>query len=295
VLATAPSLRAEELASLEFQGLQRIHRVFGDGARPFAAIRPLDHLVEVDTILMDFAEGSSLREVLLAQSRLPLRRRQTVRHPGTDVWAAAGTWLRVFQESTDERSTPARQSRREEVVERFQAYEEFLAWRLGGRRWRRSGVSAAELAAGVLPERLPTAVGHGDFAPRNIFLLPDSRISVFDPLPRWAVPRLEDLCRLLVSCRLLGLQVHTHGAAYGARELAQRDEDVIAGFGGPDEVSRAELRCMQLLVSLDTWSSLVDGKPHGWRHRLRRSSVELAAGYLRRETDRLVALAEAGR
>jgi hypothetical protein len=260
-----------------------------------AAVQPHDHLVAENTLIMEYVRAPTLRQVLVRENRLSVRPPWSGRRGSREVWQRVGSWLRLWQESTTVDGLPSRQSTRGEVVERLRAYGDFLTATLGRERAGDAGYRGADIAAALLPERLDMAVGHGDFAPRNIFLLPDNRISVFDPLPRWAVPRLEDLCRLLVSCRLLGLQVHTHGAAYGARELAQRDEDVIAGFGGPDGVSRAELRCMQLLVSLDTWSSLVDGKPHGWRHRLRRSSVELAAGYLRRETDRLVALAEAGR
>lgn len=111
---------------------------------------------------------------------------------------------------------------------------------------------------------------------------------VFDPMPRWAVPCYEDLCRLLVGMRLVGLQIHTHGLAYGRPDVERREQDVIRGYHGGDQVPLAQLRCYQLLIMLDKWSALVDSDQPGWRPRLRTTSVEIASGYLRGEARRLL-------
>ena len=37
------------------------------------------------------------------------------------------------------------------------------------------------------------AVGHGDYAPRNLFVDRSGRVTVIDPMPRWVVPRVEDI------------------------------------------------------------------------------------------------------
>jgi hypothetical protein len=180
------------------------------------------------------------------------------------------------------------------VAERFRAYESFFSGRSAGRPFAEAARRGAELAEEVLPDRLSMAVGHGDFAPRNVFVHEDGRISVFDPLPRWVVPRLEDLCRFLVAVRLLGVQVHSHGAAFGTAALDEREAQVLDGFGGSD-VDPAELRCLQLLITLDTWSSLVDAPASGWRASLRRAWVRRSSGYVGRETQRLLRLTESGR
>jgi hypothetical protein len=205
-------------------------------------------------------------------------------------WWQAGAWLAVFQNESPHAELPARQSSREDVVERFIAYDRFLHDCLG-RAAGDGARRAAALAADVLPERLPLVVGHGDYAPRNAFQRPDGRLVVFDPLPRWAVPRLEDLARFLVAIRLLGVQLHTRGVAYAEHELAGLEHNVLDGYRTEAKIGTAELRCYQALISLDRWSALVGDPASGWRGRLHRASARLASGYLRAEVDRLLRLA----
>jgi hypothetical protein len=175
----------------------------------------------------------------------------------------------------------------------FEAYAQFLTDRLGPRSVRELAARGAELATLTLPDSLPTAVGHGDYAPRNVFRLPDGRVTVFDPLARWAVPTYEDLCRFLVNVRLMGLQLHTHGAAYSADWVESLERDVLRGYraeGG--DAPEPALRCYELLILLDKWSALVD-LSGGVRGRLRRGSLSAASGYLRGQAGRLLELADA--
>jgi hypothetical protein len=190
---------------------------------------------------------------------------------------------------------PARQATRDELVDRLEAFGAFLTSRLGSRAAGQEARVGAQLAADILPERLPLAVGHGDYAPRNVFVLRDGRLAVFDPLSRWLVPSFEDLCRFLVTVRLQAVQVHTHGAAYGAEDLDRREQAVIEGYVGEDALRLPELRCHQLLITLDRWSALVDSPSRSFPARLRKASIHLDAGYLRRETGRLVRLIESER
>jgi hypothetical protein len=284
----ADPLGDDELTALEYSGLRDIFATFGTSDASFRAIRPLDHLEAENTILMEYLDACTLRQTLLAQSRLPPRRRPAADPLGGRMWWLAGSWLRTFQRSLPHEDLAPRQQRRVDVVERFGAYDEFLTGRLGARSFGDLARRGAELAAAVLPERLPMAVGHGDYAPRNVFTGPDGRLTVFDPMPRWAVPCYEDLCRFLVGMRLVGLQIHTHGLAYARPDLERREQEVISGYFGADEVPLAPLRAYQLLIMLDKWSALVDSDQRGWRPRLRTSSVEIASGYLRTEARRLL-------
>jgi hypothetical protein len=127
-----------------------------------------------------------------------------------------------------------------------------------------------------------------------VFLLGAGRPAVFDPLPRWAVPRFEDLCRFLVALRLQGLQLHTHGLAYGRAELDRHEQQVIEGYRGDEQLSLPELRCFQLLITLDKWSALVDSPSGGVTGRLRGASVAAATGFLSREAGRVLDLGESG-
>jgi hypothetical protein len=292
----APSLLpAPEQTALEFAGLTAIQAVFGGGNAAFGAVRPLDHLADDDTILMEYVAAPTLRDVLLRAGRFHPRIGRGPRLDHEEAWRRAGTWLRTFQQRMPGDGLPARQATRDDVVDRFEAFSGFLTDRLGPRAAGEAVRSGARLAADVLPAQLPLAVGHGDYAPRNVFLLDDGRLAVFDPLPRWRVPRFEDLCRFLVALRMQGVQLHTHGAAYGAGELDRRERAVIEGYCGSDAVPLAELRCHQLLITLDKWAALVDSPSRSLPGRVRSASLRAAAGYLRKETGRLVALVESDR
>jgi aminoglycoside phosphotransferase (APT) family kinase protein len=153
----------------------------------------------------------------------------------------------------------------------------------------------AEIAEAVLPEHLPLAVGHGDYAPRNVFLRTDGRVSVFDPMLRWSVPRYEDLARFLVALRLSGNQVLTQGATHAAGDLDSRERAVVDGYGGGEKLPLAELRCYQLLITLDRWSALIGSRPESWRRRIQLAPVQFASGYLRGEAERLLSLIDQGR
>ncbi len=287
------ALSSSELTALEYDGLTRIRAMVPRGDPDFGAVRPLDHLVAADTILMEFVGSRTLRQLMMSESRL-FRWRAPSRRPTARAWGLAGAWLRAFQAQMPPGTRPARQTSRSDVVDRFLAYDDFLRARLGDRALGGVAFEGAELAAEVLPERLSMAVGHGDYAPRNVFVDADGRVSVFDPLPRWVVPRLEDLARFLVAIRMQGIQLHTRGAAYPEQALERWERDVINGFRGATELRLPEVRCHQLLITLDKWSALVDTPSAGIRNRVRTASLELGSGYLRGEARRLIRLAESG-
>lgn len=280
-----------EQTAREFTGLRALYARFGTGADGrFGAVRPLDLLASEHTILMEYVDAPTLRAALAGESRFTLPRQR-----GTDAaaatWTAAGAWLRQFHDSVQLPGLASRQATVDEVVERFDAYAEYLGDRVG----RRAGLLARRggaLAAQVLPERLALATGHGDFAPRNVFVDGRRRIIGFDPMPRWRVPVHEDLSRFLVAIRLVGAQLHSHGAAYPRRRLEQRERAVIDGYWSDGPVPDGQLRCYQLLVLLDKWSALLGAASSGRGATLRNRSVLLATGFVQDEAHRLLELVE---
>jgi hypothetical protein len=156
----APTLLpAAEQTALEFAGLTAVYEVFGNGDPDFGAIRPLEHLAADDTILMEYVDAPTLRNVLLRRNRLAPPIGRAAHHRGNDAWRRAGAWLRVFQQQMPRAGLPARQATREEVVDRFEAFSSFLTSRLGARSSGEAARTGASLAAAVLPERRPLAVG----------------------------------------------------------------------------------------------------------------------------------------
>lgn len=281
----------EELTSREYAGLRLLQATFSDGDARFGAVRPLAHLEAHNTILMGFLPGPTIRDLILRSSRLcPARYRPRDPTPD-DLLPRVGGWLRKFHDGAPTGHYPARQATGRDVVAHFSAVEEHLGRRLGRRFGDLAGAGSA-LAADVLPPgALPLKPGHGDFAPRNVVVEDSGRLVVIDPLIRWAVPAPEDLCRFLVGLRLLGLQVHTQGAAFGAGELDRWEQLVISGYYG-DRVPVATLRCHQLLILLDKWSAMLEPARRGsWRTGVTTVSQALATRYVRREARRVLRLA----
>jgi len=288
----AGSLSPFEQTAVEFRALQAIRALFGGDHPALGAIRPLDWLAGEATILMDYVDAATLRQRVMGELRV--RRPWASADPRDALsWRRAGEWLRAFQDAPTVQPLPARQSTRDEVTERFTAYHDYLAAQLGPRGVGDVARRGAALAAEVLPERLPLAVGHGDYAPRNMFVAADARVTVFDPLPRWMVPRYEDLCRFMVSLRLLGVQVHTRGAAIDARLIEEHERQVLSGYLGDDRSCLGQVRSYQLLILLDKWSALVAASQSGrsLNRRVQRASLRLASGYLRGQAQRLLELA----
>jgi hypothetical protein len=290
-----------ELTALEFEGLTSIYESVPAGHPQFGAVRPLDHMPAESVLLMEHVSAPTLRDGFVAESRLGAVRRlayrgSSTRPPPQRAWLNAGAWLRSYHDlppaSQGAVSQPARQATSAEVAERFSAYGAFLTERVGSRLVGRLAAGGAEAATEVLPEHLPLAVGHGDYVARNIFVDHGGRVTVFDPMPRWRVPRYEDLCRFLVGLRLSGLQVLSHGSAYGQTGLARRETLFLSGYFGEEAIPYAALRCYQLLILLDKWSALVDsaGGGNGWRAAVRERVRKSGDRYISREAGRVAAL-----
>ena len=280
-----------ELTEREYAGLGVIAETFAAGDPRFDAIRPLALLAEHHTILMELASGDPVRQLVLRASRIhPARLRSQGPTPEL-VLPAVGAWLRRFHDAQSTASYPVRQGTGRDVVAHFCALEEFLGRRLGRGFGDLAGAGSGLAAELLPPGPLPLAVGHGDFAPRNVLVNGAGRLVVIDPQPRWALPAQEDLCRFLVGLQLLGLQTYTRGAAFSAATLSRWQELVISGYHETGTPLPA-LRCYQLLVLLDKWSALLDQAPAGGvRGRGRRLLQEAATGYVRAQAEQLVDLA----
>lgn len=281
----------DELAELEYEGLSRIHGELVPQHPEFGAVRPLTLLAAHSTIVMDFVEQPTLRDGFVAASRLVVPPRRSARRgPPEAAWRNAGAWLRAFHDLPATHDRPARQPTRDAVAERFHAYGDFLASRLDDPRLNHIAAAGATVASDVLDERLDVCIGHGDYAGRNIFVDVEGRVTVFDPMPRWRVPRFEDVCRFIVGLRLSGPQLHSHGLAYSASDLTRMETLFLAGYYGDEPIPHRQLTCYELLILLDKWSSLVDtgSSGSGWRARGQRAAMVPANAYAQRQARQLL-------
>jgi aminoglycoside phosphotransferase (APT) family kinase protein len=264
-LMPAVALADADMARLEHDGLRMV--AASAAARPGAGwrvARPLAFLPEHATLVMDHVAAQPFRSALMASSRLAVGSGSLPE----SVWTHTGAWLRRYHGLTPELPPTARNPDRADLLPRFADYARFLGVRTGRSRFlARAAETAAARGEEVLPDRFPMVVGHGDFAVRNLFVGPDGEVTVIDPMPRWAVPPHEDLCRFLVSVRLLGLQLATQGAAFPAARLDRYERLFLRGYFGDDAVPVEQLRLYQLLVVLDKWSASVDRGRRGVRGR----------------------------
>ena len=277
-------------AALEYAGLRHVEAGLDPTDRRFGAVRALDLLGDCPVLVLEHVNAPTLRQVLLSRSRLGVGDRR-LRRTDSAAHRNAGAWLAHFHRTAGPLATDERVGGRDELLEHVAAFGDYLvdAGTTGVKDIVRR--SAATVAA-LLPARLPLMVSHGDFAPRNVFVDPDGRVSVFDPMPRWRAPLLEDVCRYLVGVRLLGLQVHSHGTAFSSGALDQVEDDFLAGyFGGA--VPTEQVTAFRLVVLLDKWSALMSAGPRsGPRAIAAGARQRWVTGYVRREAVRLLRQAE---
>lgn len=274
----------QERARCEYNGLRVIEDVFAglDEGR-FAVVRPLLLLPEHATVLTEFVDQPTLRS-RLQRSTWP------VASAGTQQGLAAalyntGCWLRLFHGSTDRHTLTGRPFSGEDVADLLERFAQFLTARVGPLPVLDRVRRCTEQLPVHLPSSFPSAVRHGDFAPRNLFVGPRGQVAVFDPLPGWEAPVFDDLARFLVGLRppISTLVSQRRVSAYQAAFLRGYFQD-----GPPPEL---ELSVFQLLVLMDQWAGVGSGaRPKDWAARGRAAARRhFLNWHYRREVERLVA------
>jgi hypothetical protein len=291
VLNPERTMSDDETARREYDGLLAIaHALGGCDEDRFGVLRPLAWLPMHSAIVMDLVQEPTLRHRLLETSRLRRRRRPPM---DETAWVNAGSWLRRFHDVDPGHSLLARVETGDQVAQLYTAYAEFLARRGAPSSFTTRLIDGAvDLSARAFLTDLPLAPGHGDFVANNMFAGPSGRITVFDPLTRWRVPRYQDIATLTVGIRVLPVQSASQGVALPGADLERYEDAVLAGYFDAERVPLAAVRGYQLLVLLDRWSATV-GKRHSQgtvRPGLHEVRVRLASRHYHREAQRLLRL-----
>lgn len=245
----APTDPPERLAQ-EAAGLELAAALAAANIDPLiGAVRPLGILPETGALAMEAYDGRPLHEMLIPGL---VRRSGDLR--ATALVRRAGRWLRAFHALTPE-DRPVRQGSRDAIVEAFQAVGSFLAANGAADdvdAIMRAGVDAVTR----LPDPLPTAICHGDFAPRNILVDPSGRVAVIDISVKWQAPIYEDLASLLVALRMSRANALTRGRVFGPA-VGVLEPAFLDGYFDGRPIPRAAIRVYELLLVLDKWSSLL--------------------------------------
>ena len=244
-----PAVPAEERAPLELRALQAIEARLGPaGTERFDVLHPLGVVDDGMALAMLTHEGVSLGRTL---SRLSRARKSPV--PPETLLERAGEWLRTFHDAPYDPALPARQERVADIASALRAFGEFLLA-------ERANPELAELveraiaSTARLPDPLPVRPTHGDFAPRNVIIGSDGRVTVIDLLGRWRAPIYEDIATFLVALHS-GRQIALTRGWSLRRPVAVLESHFLAGYAGSTEMPRSPIATYEFLLVLDKWSS----------------------------------------
>jgi hypothetical protein len=274
---------------IQYRSLSLVHEHFDRLADPrFGAVRPLDYLPSLNAIVMEVVHESTLRRLLWKATR-PVA-------PFTNAnlekaFRNVGAWLRTFHHLPDSNTLPPLRARREEVIEALEQYADFLTHRVGHDRFLRAAVAtAAAHASQALPDPLPLGMGHGDFAPRNVLVGANCRVTVIDMLCKLRVPIYEDLMYFANELRAARMQKLAYGIALSSASLDRYEHELLTGYFEPEPPPRRAMAFFRLLIVLDKWSALVEREDRlrRGRHALRVANRALRDRNFRSETWRAV-------
>lgn len=266
----------------EFRSLQSVEEHFGGLNDPrFGAIRTFELLEAPYVEVMNYCPDPDLKSLLKRSTRI---------HRPTNflIPAAmenAGGWLKEFHSLPDLEHTELRHEYRDSFTAAAERFFSFLADRLGSpselHPLREQILATAERE---LPNTLPTAVVHGDFAPRNILVADNAQVTVFDMQRRWRAPLYEDLAYFLMSLKASRPQVRSQGLVFSSCQLTEWEDRFLRGYFGAD-VPFARVRLYEILLTLEWWAASVC-RLNGPRV-TQRAGLWLTNRYLFRHLDRL--------
>ncbi|MGH7199413.1 MAG: hypothetical protein ACREJB_02340 [Planctomycetaceae bacterium] len=250
-------LRADAAAlEHEHAALSAIHAHFTrqEDAR-FDAVRILDLLDEHQALVMDELRQPTLSRAMLRGNRLQHRSagpmlRRSFRH--------TGAWLRRFHQLPPLPHTRDLPSSRAQFVATIFGLSDYLGGLLPARKLLHDAVMRA---ADALSEKWPLATGHGDFAPRNVFVGDNERITVIDTIALWRVPISQDIGCFLVAMNASRPQVYTQGGWCPAAVRRAWESEFLQGYFGDAEVPMQTIRLHELQALLDRWASTIHDPP----------------------------------
>ena len=259
-----PRTDVETKGRHEFLALRSIDQHFSSLPNsPFGVIRMFDMYEDVssaernsEVLVMEKGPTCNLSHYLRRANRLQYRASRQG-FPIHRAFRDSGAWLREFHQTDPLPHCEVRGATREDFLSTCDQFWDFLGARRQSHQDEITRLQA-QFAAAVknMPEHLPLGIVHGDYAPRNVLVAPDGRVTGFDTQGRWQAPIYEDIGHFLVALNASGLQVGTRGWAFSPRLLAELENEFLEGYFGesPPLVYVRLFECERLL---EWWSSLL--------------------------------------
>lgn len=276
---------ADPLVKAEFE-----HRTITTVCRGFSASAdarwgcadPVGYLPELGVVVVRELTSPTLDQLLRGHAGSSVVRPE-------EALANLGSWLTVFQGFETPHMEP-----RDTVPDRLVGGVNGLidAVRAAGRgAWLPRGIDSVveRFEHGLSSGDLPIGLGHGDLAPRNVFVGPTGRVTVIDSLGRFAVPVHEDVAYLLVELTVGANRFARRGLPKSPRSVAHLRSAFLVGRGLDDD---AVLGFFEFRALLDKWRSIaqrgaIAGSPSRLTASVSSARELLIATRLRRVTKRL--------
>jgi Ser/Thr protein kinase RdoA (MazF antagonist) len=273
--ATAPDPRPRLAAvapaairpALELRVLRAVEALFARDDARFGAVKALGIVDDGRAVVTVAIQGVSLGDVLRRG-----RKAMPAINPEEAV-GRAGAWLRTFHDGPPFGDLESRQAPRDEVVAAIRNLGEYLRAAAPSRGLDRV-IEDAVTATGVLPPELDVRPVHGDFAPRNLIIGRDGRLTAIDLLGRWRAPIYEDLGTFLVALGSGRLPAVVGEWTY-RRPRRVLESAFLTGYFGSDPRPDREIALYEALLLLDKWSARLSrlGR-RGVRARFERAALE---------------------
>lgn len=270
----------------EYRALESIETHFEnlDPAR-FGVVSILDLLESPYVVVMEKCKEGDLKSLMKRATRF---HNPSSSQSLCNALANTGAWLREFHLLEDLEHTDVRHAERPSFVDAVERFSDGLIQQLGRHSYFeglcRKLVRSAERH---LPDKIPLAVVHGDFAPRNILVDDASQVTVFDTQRRWRAPLYEDLAYFLMSLKTPGPQVRTQGLLFSQKQLAEWETAFLTAYFEESDTPLQAVRLYETLLTLEWWCAinfrLSDGSVK------QRASLALSNRYLYRYIDQLIA------
>jgi aminoglycoside phosphotransferase (APT) family kinase protein len=269
----------------EYEALRRIEDRFVSLADArIGHSRILDRIHPFGAIVMERVPGEPMIRLFLHSHRLrPAASRERL----LVTARRTGLWLRQFHAVGVAPRVIHRQDRAEFMAD-VERYAQHIAALIPADADRLHALTAAirEAAAQDLPEQLPMATAHSDFAMRNVIVEPGGRVVVLDTLARRQAPIYEDLATFDVDLRFGSLPPVGAAIAFPSGLTDAVHAAVLEGYFGDDALPVRGLQVYRTLVLLDRWAALLSRPSRPlWRRPARR----LASLAIRREVLRAAA------
>ena len=248
---------SQDMHRLQYLALTSIYEYFAhlDNER-LGAIHVLDYLPQYNAIIMEESRDPSLQQLFFRENRLHVL---TSENGLASAFRNAGLWLKEYHAMPKEEGVQIRHQHQDQYVESIVKLTDFLTRAWGGESFFKQTASiVTQVGREVLPEVLPLALGHGDYAMRNILIGSNARVTVLDTFAKWRVPIYEDIGYFLNALKTSYPQVISQGFLYSPSRIAVYEHAFLQGYFASGNLPSSTIRLYEILALLDKWSSVLN-------------------------------------